>query len=261
VSRLQVVAIPARVHHRLKRDLETWRGQSGAEVQVRFAPSMHPNEPRVPLEQVRSNIQDGFVHLTVVPTRDWPELKRQLLFDCRVARLSLPGDLMRLTWAEFRRALDETLGFEARWSEVVRPRNTNHALLLPPSVLVPDREASGFWARCDCYADPGLLTAANNTLQLVEARHRRSEQGLGVYWIDGRRRRFTADRTAHARSPEERAGRRRFRFACEVPPGSHCDVVHELRSWFSVRDRSGVDRRLRRANVDPWGSVRGSRTP
>lgn len=146
--------------------------------------------------------------------------------------------------------------FERRWCDVVKPRDMNHALLLPPPSFEPARTLHDFWRKCDCYGDASQLTGANNILQSVRANHRRSLSGMGSYWVDEKHRKFTIDRAGHARTTEDRQQLRRFRFCYEVLPGFHYDVVHVRGERFSLNGLQRLHTNIMRGNVDPWGSVR-----
>jgi len=67
---------------------------------------------------------------------------------------------------------------------------------------------------------------------------------------------FKIDQNKHALYPEQRLGGKRFRFCTLVPPGFHYDVVHERGNEFNLIGRQQTYKNIKRANIDPWGSVR-----
>lgn len=255
--RIQVVGFPLKVYRRLKHYKPAWEEGLPEGTRVRYVPSRHDYAPRLDraeINQIAQNVQDGFVHIAALPTRDFRAL-HIFRFDCRLIRLDVDGDLASIAPDELGKALLSVVTYEQRWCEVVRPTSWHHPLWLPPPSFEVEHDLRDYWNRCDCYATSERLTDANNLLQGVIARHKRSQHGEGVIWLDIRSRRFSVDRSLHGRTPEERAGRRRFRFAAEVPQGFHYDVVHIDRHRFSIRSVTEEHHGCLRVNVDPWGVV------
>ena len=257
--RLQVVGLPLKTYRRLQPQIETWVSALDVTCSVRFSPSFQETTPQIgkrEIMQIKQNIQEGFVHIAVLPVRDWSVLKSQFHFDCRIPMLAVPGDFRGLTWEQLEVALTQVLGFEERWCKAVKPSDFHHPLMLPPPSFEIQRVYRDFWRQCDCYRNTELLTDANNVVQGVRAAHRRSASGIGVYWLDCGKKRFSIDRSWHALSQEERLGKKRFRFCFEIPQGFHFDVVHDSGSDFCLRGKDRVYDRINRANVDSWGTVR-----
>ena len=257
--RVQLVGMPLRVHRRLSVELGDFASRLRPEILLRLVPSSSQSLPdigRPELEVVRQNIQEGYTHIAVVPSRAQKEVLREFRFDCRVILLDLPGDFIRLPWDVFENCLRVAFDFELRWCDAIRPSDVRSPLLLPEVSFVPEREVVDFWRHCDCYRDASRLTRANNLLQAVRGAHRRSKAGVGAYWVDAGRRQFIVDPSYHATSREERRGLLRFRFCYQVPAGFHYDVTHELGERFSIRGRGEFHDRVLRVNADPWGSIR-----
>lgn len=256
---MQVVGMPLRTHWRLKSHSEIWVSALPASYSVRFLPSLDQDLPRIgarELSMVESSVREGYAHIAIVPTKDWTAVNKEFRLDCRVIRLDLRWDFKSLSWDEFQGALETVLEFEERWCNTVRPRDVNSALLLPPPSFELASELSDIWTKCDCYRDIREITVANNLLQGMSSRHRRSRGGVGPFWMDEAKRIFIVDRGGHARTPDERAGSPRYRFCFELPPGFHYDVTHEARGRFSLTGKDLLYTSIRRANVDPWGLVR-----
>jgi len=255
-----VVGLPLRTHRRLKPQFEEWVRSLAPALNVRALPSLAENVPQIgpaEINAIRRNASEGYVHIAVVPCRDQGQVRREFLFDCRVAILDLPSDPLGMPWEAMLSGLTRFMEFEERWSQSIAPRDLHHPLLLPPPSFGPEREVQNYWKTCDTYRDTSTLTTANNTLQRVRALHRRMLSGLGSFWLDCRRLRFRIDPTRHGRTPDERQGIQRHRFCFPVPLGFHFDVEHEDSGVFTIRDQVGVIHTLRHANVDPWGSLRG----
>lgn len=257
--RLQLVGMPLRAHRRLSVELREFASRLQPEVLLRAAPSYSESQPdfaKRESEAARLNVQEGYTHLAVVPSRNQKQIQREFRFDCRVILLDLPGDLLRLSWDVLEHALTAAIEFEVQWCGAIKPSDVRSPLLLPEFSFLPERRIGDFWKQCDCYRDRARLTDANNILQAVRSIHRRSKTGVGGYWLDVGRRQFIVDQSYHAPSAEERRELLRFRFCYQVPKGFHYDVTHELGERFSIRGSEGVIDRVSRVNVDPWGSMR-----
>lgn len=255
--RLQFVGMPRAQYRRLQSNLRRWSDSLGEDTLIRPAPSYRERRPEIgerELAQIDSNIQEGFIHLLCVPSRDARFIERSLRFDCRVVRLEIPGDLGRLDWSTLRSALEKAISYEKEWCCSVRPSSPAHPLLLPSVSFDSHRSLKGMWKECDCHRDNRLLRHAARQVERFRQLHKKSYRG-GFYWLDMNGRRFSIDRGHHGRSPAERVGRRRFRYCFEVPPGFHFDVTSEAGGEFSIVGSEGRYR-VHRANVDPWGSVR-----
>lgn len=255
--KIQVVGFPGATYRRLKNDLAEWAGKLPADTTIRFVQSRHDRLPQIEqpeVNQIGENIQAGFVHIGVLPTRHFAAL-RPFQFDCRVIKLAVPSELERLTIADTVAALTQAIEYEQRWCKVAQPDSWNHPLWLPPPSFDVVADLREYWSRCDCYKNTEQLTAANNTLQGVISRYRRSQRGIGHFWVDEKAKQFTPDRSLHGMTPEERAGRRKFRFTKEVPPGFHYDVVRHSGGKFSICSTTDTHHGCGRVNVNPWGMV------
>lgn len=254
---LQVVGLPGSTYRRLTDHLDDWSATWADEVRFRFVPSSHDKTPLVDrheLGQVRANLGDGFAHIAVVLSRWSSRVVEALSTDCRVASFALE-DPSSVSAADLTDSLDALIAFELRWKTVVGPQDQNHPLLLPASTFQPHPEVSDFWRTCDCYRASDLIDRANTALQAVRARHRRSLSGVGTVWLDRGGRRYAIDKSGHGVVARGRDGEKQFRFAFEVAPTLHYDVVHVDEREFRIRDRSGRELAVRRANVNPWGDV------
>lgn len=254
--RIQVVGFPGTPYRRLKPQLEalqrTGMSEGGA---LRFVQCRHDHLPEIKreeLNQISANVQDGFVHIASLPTRDFRAL-RKFELDCRIAKLGVDGDLNRLTYESFYEALMSTLDYEKRWCAVLRPEDWHSPLWLPPPSFEVKEDLTNYWRRCDCYQRTELIGDAHNLVQTVASRHRRSEPGQGTVWIDARSRKFRVDRSLHGMSREDRSGLRQFRYTSEVPSGFHYDVTHVEGRKFWLASAHAVHENCERANVNPWG--------
>ena len=255
--RLQVVGLPQRAHRRIEGEFRAWAAGLGPDVEIRPAPSLNETVPQVGVQErrlIEAHIQEGFAHIVAVPYRAIGELQTWFELDCRVTRLAI-RDAVTVGWDDFRAALIKAISFEQQWCTALKPTDLNHALLLPPISFVPARDLQGFWRQCDCYND-ARLNAASNLLERFGREHRKSQAGVGAFWLDTGGRRFIVDRARHARTAEERVGRRLFRFCYEVPHGFHYDVTHETNPRFNLITTERTHVGITRANVDSWGSVR-----
>ncbi len=254
--RIQVVAFPGRPYRRLKLQLESLQQKGMPEdTFVRFVQSRHDILPELrqeELNQIAVNVQEGYAHIAVLPTRDYNALN-QFDLDCRVVRLRVDGDLMRLSYESFHAALITAVEYEKRWCSVVRPNNWHSPLWLPPPSFEVKEDLRNYWRRCDCYQRTELIGQAHDLIKSVKARHRRSEPGQGQVWVDVRSRRFRVDRSLHGMTKEGRYGQRQFRFAAEVPAGFHYDVTHTTGRTFSVTSATATHENCVRANINPWG--------
>jgi hypothetical protein len=230
-----------------------------SEISIRLAPSFHETETRLEhreLNQIENNVQEGYVHIILVGVRGWTELKKKYELDCRVIRVSVPAYPPEIGWPEFEATLEKTINFERRWFHDIRPTDARGPLFLPLLGFRPEKKCEGFWDTCNCYGDEGRLTKAKQLLQAVHEKHRRSSQGTGGYWQDIDDRTFSIDPTGHGQYPEQRRGVNRFRFCALVPPGFHYDVVHARNKSFNLIGKDMTHKKILRANIDSWGSVR-----
>lgn len=250
--------LPLNAYRKLKSDFETWAESLSPEVRSRACPSLSEHTPNISgdLKNIERNAADGYVHIALFPCRKWEQVAERFRFDCRVALLDLPGNMHEIDWPAVEAALASFLDFEKRWCQSILPQNVNHPLLLPPPSFEPDSAVRNYWRSCDVYRKNERLTAANNALQTVFSLHRKVAEGSAKWWQDARGRCFRVDPARHGRTPAERAGAERFRFCFKVPSGFHFDVDHHRGQAFLLYDWSGKAHNVRRANVDPWGSIR-----
>lgn len=257
--RLQLAGLPLATYRRLRDELVDWSESLRPSHEIRVTPSKDRYRPVIEAAEIRdmeAAVQDGFVHILLVPSRWWRMAWHHFRFDCRVAIMDVQGELRALEWHALRAAIETCLEFEERWVSVVRPPSLGHPLLLPPPSFEPSASIGDFWTACDVYHETKLIGEAHDILQKVVAHHRKHESGLGSFWKDERNRRFCWDHTCHAMTPEERMGMRRFRFCLEVPRGFHFDVAHESGGRFWLRDCDGTSHTVTHCNVDSWGRVR-----
>lgn len=254
----QFAGLPLNAYRKLERDFYSWAETLMPAIRFRACPLLSEHTPRIStgdLKNIENNTAEGYVHIALFPIRDWKQVRDRFRFDCRVAILDLPGYLYGINWYMVEDALAKFLDFERRWCQTVCPRDLNHPLLLPPPSFEPAPKIRNYWKDCDVYRRTEELTEANNALQAMESLHRKPTDS-GTCWLDTRGRRFRVDPARHARTPAERAGAERFRFCFRVPVGFHFDVDHNRLQEFLLTDRSGKAHKVRRANVDPWGSIR-----
>lgn len=250
--------LPLNAYRDLESEFYSWAETLMPAIKFRACPLLSKHTPRIypgDLKDLENIVAEGYVHIALFPCRDWEQVRDRFRFDCRVARLDLPGHLYGINWETVKGALARFLDFETRWCHAIRPRDINHPLLLPPPSFEPATEVRDYWRTCDIYRKNERLTEANNSLQVVVSKHRKAG-GAGTFWLDIRDRRFHVDPTRHGRTPEERAGAEKFRFCFRVPGGFHFDVDHHRGREFWLTDRFGKTHKVRHANVDPWGSVR-----
>lgn len=256
--KIQVAAFPGAIYRRLKPDLEILQREEMPErAEVRFVQSRNDYLPEImtaEFRQIEANIQDGFVHIGVLPTRTYDTL-RPFTMDCRIVRLDVGGNLQRLSIEEFRSAVFRVVEYEKRWCAVIQPDNWHHPLWLPPPSFEVDSDLKDYWKRCDCYQRTDRIEVAHNLVQSIISKHRVSEKSRGSYWLDIRSRRFRVDKSRHGMTPEERAGKRRFRFASEVPIGFHYDVQRMDEGKFTICSPAKTHHGCTRVNVNPWGHV------
>jgi hypothetical protein len=147
------------------------------------------------------------------------------------------------------------LDYEQRWCQVVRPKDWHNPLWLPPPSFEVAGDLVNYWRTCDCYGRNENIGQAHDVLHSVTAKHRRSGGGEPTHWVDSRSRRFCVDKGLHGGSAGERSGRKRFRFAAEVPMGFHYDVRRLDKKPFSINSATASHHGCARANVNPWGHV------
>lgn len=261
---LQVVGLPKKRHMAFDRERRMLQGSPPEGIRVRFASSDHPTFPVINMKQVQANIQDGFVHLAVVPLRplDFERIFSSLRRDCRLTQLQLRGKPDAITWADLEIALAKVIEFERQWATRIRPTDLRHPLLLPAPSFEAEDDVAHLWDACDCYYTEQSLADATEVIDQFERLHRRSSKNDGPrawFWFDRQNRCFKHDKAGHGRSAMARAGGRQFRFAFEVPADFHFDVRCEGKP-ISLRDAAGqlhaADTHL---NVNPWGKVWGDR--
>lgn len=254
--KIQVVGFPGTPYRRLKTELKSVHDLQG--VVVRFAPSYDDHRStigRKEIGEIESNVQDGFVHIAVFPTRDFSSL-RNFELDCRVIRLNLVANFRMLTAEQVVEAVRQAAEYEVRWSRVLRPEDWHHPLCLPRPSFEIDRDLGDYWKTCDCYGDTERIGVAHDLVQKVISRHRNSLDRVGTYWLDITSKRFAIDKSHHGLTATQREGKKEFRFTWEVPPGLHFDVTHE-NVGKAIRIRSFLNQIhfCTRANVNSWGHV------
>jgi hypothetical protein len=255
---VQFAGLPLNPYRKLKSDFESWAESLSPEVRLRACPSLSEHAPNIlgDLKNIERNASEGYVHIALFPCREWKRVAERFRFDCRVALLDMPSNIHEINWRAVEAALASFLDFEKRWCRSILPQNLNHPLLLPPPSFEPASAVRNYWGDCDIYRENERLTAANNTLQAVFSLHRKAAEGSGMWWQDARGKCFRPVPHRHGLTPAERAGAERFRFCFKVPGGFHYDVDHHRSQVFLLYDRFGNAHRVRRANVDPWGSIR-----
>lgn len=258
--KLQLIGLPLATYRRLKPQFEEWAASIAPHDSIIAVPSVddkRPNLPKADLREVYARVQEGFVHLGVVPFRQvWNDMYKAFRLDCRVRQLPLSEPINSITWGELQGVLISMIEFERRWLGTICPTDVRSPLLLPPPSFEPERDLNDYWSKCDVYGDATQLGIAHNLLGRVQARHRKRKEGGGQAWLDSKSRYFAYDPARHALSTSERAGRQHYRFCFSLPAGFHFDVEHESEGEFVLRDRTGAFHRGRHLNVDPWGSVR-----
>jgi hypothetical protein len=258
--RLQLAGLPLKTYRRLRPNLERWAADRQSEVQLRISPSNDEYQPRLQLADIEKNIEDGFIHIAVVLTRETRELLRQQRYRCRTTLLEPQQRPLDVTWNEFQSLLTAAFRFERRWCKAVGPSDLSHPLLLPNVSFEPAVDLNGFWSHCDCYGMTTLLTTAHNFVGRFTSIHRRRSD-TGPYWLDRSGRAFRVDRSLHGRSARERSGRKLYRFCFELPPGFHYDVTGDHGGAFVIdgsdMSEGDVARHfdVARANVTPFGHL------
>jgi hypothetical protein len=143
------------------------------------------------------------------------------------------------------------------WLRKLSPTDLRHALLLPPTVFVTNRQTAGYWQHCDVYSQE-LFAKAEQLLEVVETHHRRPDGQGSRSWLDGRYRRYRIDPARHGRSQSDRAGMKSYRFCFEIPVGFHYDVSDDSGRTFVI-EVDGHSEMVNHCNVTPWGKVRRGR--
>lgn len=258
---LQLLGMPVALHQRIRRDVEAWASVAGH--RVRFVPSRDHRKSGVAqpdLALVDENVNAGYTRVVLVPFRNADVVASRWRFDCRVLLPWRGRDPVKedAHGREIAETLEELVSYEREWDARVAPRDTNHPLILPRGAFVPAAGVGDFWIACDCYRSLPLIDLARNVIERARGEHERRPSGQPVHWEDAGRRRFSVDRSMHARSDADRAGRASFRFCLRIPPGFHFDVTHADKPGqeFRLTDLSGVTLTVRRANVTPWAVVR-----
>src|SRR5271157_5262852 len=83
IVKLQLIGLPLSAHRRIKMEAGDWRTSLGPDHVILPVPSQHERRPVIAdpqLREIRSGAGNGFVHLLVVPTRDWKVVQEQFQF-------------------------------------------------------------------------------------------------------------------------------------------------------------------------------------
>jgi hypothetical protein len=243
------VGLPQRQHTRLRTAIDRWAGERGAVI--RHVPSAHPKLATIdgiPWDEVNRNIQDGFTRLVLPASmRDVPSIVREHRYGPRTIVLRL-GEFPSQAIAQ----LDAMLDFEITWRERLEPKDRNSPLHLPTPSFEPADVIGDYWAAANCYGDQSAISLAEAGIARVLAEHRRTEVGVGVYWVDRMRRRFAVDKSYHSRAVTERAGRSSIRFCYSRPAVFHFDVTGDREKPFSIWLVGGRQQRATRMNISAW---------
>lgn len=257
---MQVVAFPGTPYRRLKADFDEFQEKglpNGA--RLRFVQSRNDYRADIgerELNEIEANVQDGFVHIAILPTRNLALLLEKFQLDCRLIKLGINPNFHDLTAVDAQLSILEAFEYEERWCKALKPSDWHSPLCLPPPSFEVDEDIQDFWRTCDCYRDTPRIAAAHDILQKVISRHKYTKPGAGAYWMDLRSRRFKVDKSMHGMTPAQRAGKKSFRFAWEVPVGLHYDVVHGSDGKkFAIQSNNQLHQGCLRVNVNPWGHV------
>lgn len=255
--KLHLFGLPLSLHRRLKEESSEWREALPAGHLFRATPinsnSMGPFSESELCELIDA-VGDGFTHIVIPANRDWAEISRRLRFDCRIHLARLRQPLKDLSWPILQENLHGIVNMDQLWLEKLSPKDVRHALLLPPTVFATNARTAEYWRYCDVYAIE-RFASAEELLSEVERQHRRPDGQGNRSWLDSRNRRYKIDLSKHARSEQDRAQRKSFRFCWEVPPGFHYDVTHDTNRAFKIV----IDGRLEtllHCNITPWGNIR-----
>jgi hypothetical protein len=87
-------------------------------------------------------VGEGFTHIVLPASRDWPEIQKRFKFNCRIhiARLRQPP--RDLTWPILKDNLHAITTMDEVWLNKLSPKDLRHALLLPPTVFVTNARTS-----------------------------------------------------------------------------------------------------------------------
>ena len=206
------------------------------------------------LRELKASVGAGFTHIVVPASRDWKKVQDQFQFDCRVHVARLWQPLRDVKWEDLKARLREIVSLDEKWLAELCPSDLRHALLLPPTVFRTNKRTDKYWHTCDAYSEKGI-TRAKALLEAVEREHRKKDRDGQRSWIDADDRRYKVDPSKHARTQDDRAGERSFRFCFEIPPGFHYDVEHEAGRPFSV-PIDGHSELVTHCNVSPRGGIR-----
>ena len=151
---------------------------------------------------------------------------------------------------DFRRVIDDVLGFEEQWRGCLRP-DVKSPLLLPESAFDADPSVRDTWLRAhDVVVEHDNIDAVGQSIRLFGRVHRR-ESG----WLDSRRLRF---KRGAPHGMHGLPGWRTQKFGLRLPSGFHFDVNHERGKSFRLSDQNGARHRFDAyTNVDPHGFIRG----
>ena len=258
--RVQIAGLPARLYEQWKTSLNGWKADLPGDISVRVIPSGNTRYPlytKHEFGRICEAIEEGYVHIIAFEGRNARDLSSSLKYDCRVTIAPVDTNVRIAGLTDILAVLETAIDFERRWCRTIRPQDLHNPLFLPPLCFSLSKGLNNHWKLSDCYRDTVQLGAAHDALKAVIASHRQNEPGAARFWQDSRQREFRNALALHGLAPAERQGRRRFRFCFEVLAGFHYDVVHNSRASFDLIDfRNTRHERLRRANVDPWGTVR-----
>jgi hypothetical protein len=255
--RVLLFGLPISAHRRLKEESGDWQEAVPEPHTFSSIPTdtnEHTHYSDGELRELRASIGKGFTHIIIPASRDWNEIQRRIQFDCRVHIARLWQPLSDVHWADLKTHLHGIVSLDEKWLEKLRPTDLRHALLLPPTVFRTNKKTDKYWHTCDAYSED-RITRATRLLDTVEREHRKTD-GKGVRsWIDDNNRRYRVDPSKHARTTEDRAEEKSYRFCFEIPPGFHYDVADDAgRSFFVQID--GRSQSVTHCNVSPWGYIR-----
>lgn len=249
--------LPISAHRRLKEESADWDGAVPQPHTFRSMPTT-TNEYKEysdgELRELKSAVGEGFTHIVVPASRDWKELHRRLLFDCRIHIARLWEPLRDVKWTDLKDLLHRLTLLDEKWIDKLRPADLRHPLLLPPPIFRTNRKTDKFWGTCDAYAEDRIDRAVR-LLDTVEREHRKADGKGGRSWIDENNRRYRFDPAMHGRNVADRSNEKSFRFCYEVPPGFHYDVTDDRDRSFSI-EIDGRAEDVKHCNISPWGHVR-----
>lgn len=255
--KVHLFGLPRSAHIRLRDESRGWSDAVPTPHEFRSTPILSNELGQVSkseIDELAKAVGEGFNHIVLAGVREWKKVYSHLCFDCRIHIARLREPIRDLTWPLLQHHLQGVVSMDETWLRKLSPTDVRHALLLPPTVFVTNRNTAEYWQRCDVYSQE-RFASAEELLAEVEKHHRHPDGQGGRSWLDGRNRRYRIDMSRHGRSQADRTGMKSYRFCFEMPAGFHYDVSDDSGRTFTI-EIDGRRQSVTHCNVTPWGNVR-----